>query len=317
MQPTSSLWEFEDFLPVSRRVSLGEGNTLQIQSEQWGTTFKLEYISPSASFKDRGTTTMLSRALDLEVTKIIDDSSGNAGSSIAQYAAKAGITAEIFVPASIPDGKRAAIESMGAEIIPIEGSREDVRDACLKTVAEDDVWYASHTWRPSFITGMKTFAYEIAIQNPGSTPDVVVLPLGAGTLLLGAYYGFRDLVELGVIDTIPRIMGGQATGYTPIVDSLHGTHSSNRNDLADGLHIQNPPRKSQILEAIEETNGDAIAVSENETEDALNRLHRSGFYVEPSSAVAAAALTKFKDQEEIRENDDVVVALSGSGLNAL
>lgn len=314
--PAMDLWEYESFLPMSREVSLGEGSTPLIESEQWGTQFKLEYVSPSASFKDRGTTTMLSRALDLGVGKIIDDSSGNAGSSIAQYAAKAGMETEIYVPADIPDGKRTAIERMGAEIAPIEGSREAVKEACQKAVAEGDTWYASHTWRPSFVSGMKTFAYELVGQTD-AVPDAVVLPVGAGTLFLGTYYGFRDLKGAGIIETMPRLMAGQAAGYAPIVDQLHGDSVEGQNEYADGVHIEQPPRQKQILEAIKETGGDAVAITERETRDALDRLHHAGFYVEPTSAVAAAALDEYREGGDIQSDDSVIVPLTGSGLNAL
>lgn len=310
------VWDFADMYPMSCQTTLGEGNTPEIPSDQWNVAFKLDYLAPSASFKDRGTTTMISRAVELGVTKIVDDSSGNAGSSVAQYAARAGISVEIFVPANIPRPKRAAIESTGAEVVPIEGSREDVRDACVREANSGDSWYASHAWRPSFLAGMKSFAFEIAARRDWSAPDSVVLPVGAGTLFVGAFRGFEDLVELGMIESMPRLLGGQASGYAPIVERIHGQTSTQKNELAEGLHTANPPRKSQILDAIEVTGGDVVAISESQTKRVLEKLRRIGFYIEPTAAVAPAAFETFRERGTIGGEDDVVVALTGSGLNA-
>jgi len=309
------LWAFEDFLPVSRRVSLGEGFTPEVRADEWNARFKLEYVTPSASFKDRGATTMLSRALELGVNTIVDDSSGNAGSAVALYGARAGLDVEIYVPASAPEAKRRAIEAVGASTIPVEGTRQDVTEACIEAVAAGDAWYASHCWRPSFLTGTKTLAFEIAHRRGWESPDAVVVPLGVGTLFLGAYRGFCDLVECGWIDEIPRLLGAQAAGFAPVASTLHGP-TAGENALADGLHSESPPREAELLEAIEATDGDAIAVTEPETRETLDRLNRSGFYVEPSASVAPAALAAFEATGAIDADDDVVVALSGSGLNA-
>jgi threonine synthase len=327
------LWAFEDFLPVTKQVTLGEGFTPIQSAPDWAadTQFKLEYVFPSGSFKDRGATATLSRAKELGVERVVEDSSGNAGAAIAQYAARAGIEADIYVPADAKESKLAAIERVGATPVKVEGTRQDVTDACIEAVEADETddageadessgWYASHAWNPAFFAGTATFALEVAAQRDWEVPDAVVTPLGHGTLFLGAYRGFRALKEAGWTDQMPRLLGAQATGYAPIADELRGDEESEArrdsgsNDVADGIQILDPARKDQILDAIEATDGDAIALDEGPVADALDRLHRGGFYVEPTSAVAPAAVEAYREQGILDEGDEVVVPLTGSGL---
>jgi threonine synthase len=326
------LWAFSAFLPVDQRVTLGEGFTPLVDAPDWDVQFKLEYVFPTGSFKDRGATTTLSRAAELGVDRVVEDSSGNAGAAIATYAARAGIDASIYVPASVKASKLRAIERADAEVVRVEGAREAVTDACIEAVERAarraaerttgdepgvarDGWYASHAWNPAFFAGTATFAFEVAAQRDWSVPDAVVTPLGHGTLFLGAYRGFRALFEAGWTDRMPRLLGVQAAGYAPIVEQVHGAEAAaGDNDAADGIQIREPARKAQILEAIEETDGDAIALGAAAVEDALDRLHRGGFYTEPTCAVAPAALEAYRARGVLDETDDVVVPLTGSGL---
>ena len=316
------LWAFEDRVPVTREVSLGEGFTPLVDAPEWDAAFKLEYVFPTGSFKDRGATTVLSRAAALGVSRVLEDSSGNAGAAIATYAARAGIDAEIYVPAGAKASKLAAIERTGAHAARVEGSREAVTEACVEAVERGGGWYASHAWNPAFFAGTQTVAFEIAAQRDWEAPDAVVIPLGHGTLFLGAYRGFRALYEAGWIDSFPRLLGAQASGYAPIADSIHGgpnlgeTDDGEVNELADGVRIREPVREAEIHEAIEETAGDAIAVPEARTERELDRLHRSGFFVEPTAALAPAALREYRERGGLDADADVVVPLTGSGLKA-
>ncbi|WP_380680954.1 threonine synthase [Salinigranum sp. GCM10025319] len=316
------LWTFDDFLPVSREVTLGEGWTPLVSTHAWNATFKLEYVFPTGSFKDRGAATTLSRAVELGVDTVVEDSSGNAGAAIATYAARAGVDARIYVPAGVKASKLRAIERAGATPVRVEGSREDVTDACLAAVEAGDGWYASHAWNPAFFAGTATIAFEIAAQRGWSVPDAVVTPLGHGTLFLGAYRGFRALYDAGWIDRMPRLMGAQAAGYAPIVEALHGRESDGRgesdgtNEIADGIQIRDPVQREAILEAVAATDGDVIALSEDAVERELDALHASGFYTEPTCAVAPAALAEFRERGVLDAGDDVVVALTGSGLKS-
>lgn len=307
------LWAFEGFLPMDAHATLGEGFTPLVKAPEWDASFKLEYVSPTGSFKDRGATTTVSRAVECGADTVVDDSSGNAGAALATYAARAGIDAEIYVPASVKQAKLQAIERAGASPVRVEGTRQDVTDACVAAVEDGNAWYASHAWNPAFFAGTATFAYEVAAQRGWDVPDAVVAPLGHGTLFLGAYRGFRALYEVGWTDAIPRMFGAQAAGLSPIADELHEERTG-MNNAADGIQIANPVRKEQILDAIEATDGDAIAVDAVETESELESLHQHGFYTEPTSPVAPAALRTYRKRGLIDDDDDVVVALSGSGL---
>ncbi|MDR5674464.1 threonine synthase [Halalkaliarchaeum sp. AArc-GB] len=326
------LWSFADLLAVgddpTDRISLGEGLTPLVDADRrssrtdqpgWNATFKLEYVFPTGSFKDRGATTTLTRARELGVDRIVEDSSGNAGAAIATYAARAGMDAEIYVPAAATESKLRAIERAGATAVRVEGSRGEVTDACIEAVESGDAWYASHAYNPAFFEGTATVAYEIALQRDWTVPDAVVVPLGHGTLFLGAYLGFERLREAGWIDRLPRLLGAQAAGVAPVVRQRHGEAAAapgdgEHNDAADGIQIADPAQLEWIREAIEETNGDAIAVSRSATERELDRLHAAGFYTEPTCAVAPAALREYRSRGVLAPDDDVVVPLTGSGL---
>ncbi|SIR57051.1 threonine synthase [Haladaptatus litoreus] len=313
------LWAFEEFLPVRRVVSLGEGFTPLTDADEWNTQFKLDCVFPSGSFKDRGATATLSRAAELGVETVLEDSSGNAGAAIAQYAARAGIDAEIYVPADVKKSKLTAIERAGATPVRVEGTRQDVTDACIDAVEAGDGWYASHAWNPAFFAGTMTFALELAAQRDWSMPDAVVSPLGHGTLFLGMYRGFKALLDAGWTDEMPRLLGVQAEGVAPIASELQGdgdTDSDEKNDVADGIQITQPVRSNQIVDAIEKTGGDAIALDAETTQEALDKLHRTGFYVEPTSAVAVAGLSAYRERGTLAEDADVVVPLTGSGLKS-
>ena len=318
LDTSQGLWTFFEFLPVTKRVTLGEGFTPLLAVDDWSAAFKLEYVFPTGSFKDRGAATAISRAVSLGVETVLEDSSGNAGAAIATYAARAGLEAEVYVPADVKQSKLMAIQRAGARPIRIEGSREDVTAECVDDVEAGKGWYASHVWNPAFHAGMTTFAFEIAAQRDWTAPDALVLPVGHGTLVLGAYRGFSRLKEAGIVDELPRLLCAQAAGYAPIVEELDGeTVGEGENDLADGVQIREPPRGGQIADAIEDTGGEAVALGPDPVEIELDRLHRNGFYVEPTSALAPAALGWFREQDILTEDDDVVVPLTGSGMKTL
>jgi len=303
------LWAFRDFLPVDPGVTLGEAFTPLLDAPDRGVSFKLEYVSPTGSFKDRGAAAVISRALACGADRVIEDSSGNAGAAIATYAARAGLDADIYVPAAVAAAKRRAIEAVGARTVRIEGDREAVAAACRDAVAAGDGWYASHAWNPAFFAGTATFGLELAAQRDWSVPDAVVVPLGHGTLLLGAYRGFRALVEAGWTDRVPRLLAVQAAGYAPIA----GDSASPPNDLADGIQVRDPVRREAVVDAIDATDGDAVAVAENAVREAHDTLRAGGFDVEPTAAVAVAGLERYRERGVLATDADVVVPLTGRG----
>src|SRR5271154_4723628 len=208
----ASLWRYRAALALAGppRVSLGEGWTPLVTREWDGAEihFKLESQMPTGSFKDRGTAVMLNHLLEVGVGPIHEDSSGNAGSSIATYAAAAGIPCRIFVPASAPRGKVVQISASGAAVETIGGSRQDVTDAAL--AATGDSFSASHNWQPFFIEGTKTLAYELWEQLGFVVPDNIVVPTGYGSNILGLERGFDELMRQGEVSRMPRLFAVQA-----------------------------------------------------------------------------------------------------------
>ncbi|WP_338741107.1 pyridoxal-phosphate dependent enzyme [Haloplanus salilacus] len=304
------LWAFDDFLPVPSRVTLGEGFTPLVDAPAWEATFKLEYVSPTGSFKDRGAATVVSRAVELGVDRVIEDSSGNAGAAVAAYAARAGLDADIYVPASVTPAKRRAVEAVGATAVTVDGDREAVSAACRRAVEAGEGWYASHAWNPAFFAGTETFGLELAAQRDWAVPDAVVVPLGHGTLLLGAYRGFRALVDAGWTERMPRLLAVQAAGYAPVAAD-RGGGVDGRNDLADGIRIRDPVRRSAIETALDATDGDAIAVPAEAVERAVADLGRGGLRVEPTAAAAPAGLRAYRERGVVDDDADVVVPLTG------
>ena len=319
---STGLWTFHEFLPVERKVSFGEGMTPLVPVAAWEAEFKLEYLHPTGSFKDRGATTTVSRALALGVETILEDSSGNAGAAIATYAARAGLDAQIYVPEHVRQSKLMAIQRAGARPIRIDGDRAAATEACIDAVEDGEGWYASHAWNPAFYAGTMTFALEVVAQRGWEPPDAVVLPVGHGTLLLGAHRGFSLLAEAGITDTVPRLYGVQAKGFAPVVEAIGGAVIDEAEDhdgaeIIDGIQINQPARGTAIIEAIEETGGDAIALNGNHVEASLDHLHRQGFYVEPTGAVATAALEQYRDRGDIGQTEDVVVPLTGTAMKTI
>ena len=309
----AGVWRYGGDIPFpSTPVTLGEGNTPLVKAHGKGIDlfFKLEYVSPSGSFKDRGASVSLTRAKALGVRGIVEDSTGNAGIAASAYAARAGIGARIYVPADAPAGKKWLMRACGAEVVECE-SREEASASATSRLGKDDL-YIGHTWDPFYIEGMKTVAFEIF--ESGIEPGAFIVPVASGTLLLGLFHGYRELLSAGLIDEMPRIFGVQGEGCAPIFEDFHGKVPIGQGSgLADGLRIVNPPRRKEIHEAIESTAGDVFVVSDPEIRIAMRELYGMGIMAEPTSATAFAALRK----EKGRLGERVVVPITGSGLKNL
>ena len=295
------LWRYLNALPfaptsqVWKALTMGEGWTPLIQepSDAGELFLKLEFANPTGSFKDRGAVVMLAKAVELGVTECVVDSSGNAGSAVAGYAARAGITCHVFVPATNSPAKLRQAESYGAKVHRVPGSREDVAAAALDHVVCSGAFYASHVYNPYFLQGTKTFAFEIWEQLGGRIPDVVILPVGNGTLVLGAAKGFADLQRVGMIERMPRIVAVQSASCAPIYAAFAAGASRVQSvptspTLAEGIAIAAPKRGDEVLAAIRRTGGEVITVTDQEVELARAELAARGFFVEPTASVAYA-----------------------------
>ena len=321
----NSLWRYREAIPISDDasiVTLGEGMTPLLPSNCSTNDhhLKLDFVSPTGSYKDRGASVLLSKFKELGSREVIDDSSGNAGAAIAAYSARADIGCTIYCPVSASKGKLSQISMHGANLELIDGNRAATTEAILKVVRESH--YASHTWNPFFLEGTKTVAFEIAEQLGWRVPDHVICPIGAGSIYLGLYMGFGELHAGGVIRKMPRLLGVQADACCPIytaynenrvkIECVPQTHET----LAEGIVAECPVRSRRILDVRCETEGAITIVNEEEIKCGIKVLASQGIYVEPTSAVVVKAFDKFVEAGIIRRGDLVVSILTGSGLKA-
>lgn len=318
-----SVWRYARGLLIGAEhaVSLGEGWTPLLDGEWHGAPvhYKLEFMMPTGSFKDRGTTVLVSYLRSRGVTRVLEDSSGNAGASLAAYAAAAGLACRILVPETASYPKIAQIAACGADVVTIKGSRQDVAEAALRQSAER--FYASHNWQPFFVEGIKTLAWELWEQLGFRAPDNLVVPLGYGSNVLGAERGFDELLRAGEIARRPRLFGVQAARCAPFAAAFragveHLVASEIAPTVAEGIATPRPTRVAEVLRAVRGSGGTVVAVAEAEIVPALRDLAHRGLFVEPTAAVAAAGLTRLLDAGVIRPQEQTVVVLTGSGLKA-
>lgn len=316
-----NLWRYREALPIENEesiISFDEGLTplSEIQIGKRNIFVKQDQLFHSGSYKDRGAAVQISKVKELQIKKIVEDSSGNAGCAVAAYCAKGNIECDIYVPASSSEGKLAQIKAYGANLKKISGSRKDCADAALE--AAEKFYYASHSYNPFFFHGTKTFAYEVCEQLNWRAPDAVVLPVGNGTLLLGCAIGFNELYDTGVITSLPKLIGIQSEGCAPLVkmfadNLLSIPEIENRNTIAEGIVIVNPVRATQIVDAVKFSGGKFIAVNDGEIILALKDIYKKGFYIEPTSAATIAGVKKYIERSE---DETIVSVFTGHGLKA-
>ncbi|MEM7358582.1 MAG: threonine synthase [Pseudomonadota bacterium] len=318
-----SIWRYAKSFPlrVDSPISMGEGCTPLVNSSFEGIdcSFKLEWFAPTGSFKDRGTSVMLSLLQQQGIQSVVEDSSGNGGASVAGYGARAGMKVKICVPASTQPAKIAQVRAYGAEVYLVPGPREATEAAAIEMARE--VFYASHNWHPFFLQGTKTIGYEIWEDLGFRAPDNIVIPAGAGSNVLGCYLAFRELQNAGEIERLPRLFVSQPINCAPIHTAFQqGIEQLQSLDYAptaaEGTAIKQPLRLTQLIEALESTNGGTAALTEEEIVKACLTLSGSGIYVEPSCAHAAAGFKQLVDHGEIGAEEKTVVLLTGTGLKA-
>jgi threonine synthase len=308
-------WHTFGFPGTDSMVSLGEGNTPLIWDKvsERKVAFKLEYLNPTGSFKDRGSSLLVSFLKAREISSAVEDSSGNAGASFAAYAARGGIQARVFVPDSASGPKRIQIEMYGAEVVQIRGPRSNATEAALEALSPGVV-YASHAYLPFNLPGYATVAYEL-VDQIGDVPGTVIVPVGQGGLMLGLFRGFQALLGSGQPGSIPHFVGVQARACAPLwAISTYGLDGlrfvSEEPTLAEGIRVRHPVRGDTLLKAIEASDSSFLAVDEVEILPARDQLARRGFYVEPTSAVVWPALKQIVDHAK----EPIVAILTGTGF---
>lgn len=326
-----SIWRYREFLPINDRdvVSLGEGFTPLVKAERLQqfvgvnhVHLKLDHLCPTGSFKDRGSSVVVSKAKSLGAKNLVIDSSGNASASLAAYASRAELACYVFAPESASPEKLNQAVMGGARLVKVKGTRKEVYDFALAAYRKFGWYYCGFQSNPFPLEGMKTIGYEIAEQMNWEIPDWFVLPVGAGNSLLGCWKALKELREIGWIDSLPRLACIQAEGCAPLVKAFRGEGSepetlAKSTTIAEGLLITDPLRSDLIIGAIKESRGLADRVSDDEILRAgVELARREGYFVEPSAAACIAGLAKAAASGTIAPDDRVVCLLTGTGLKS-
>ena len=312
-------WKYWAFMPVkdlSKIITMGEGGTPLLENKRLGQNgrllIKYEAANPTGSFKDRGSSLEITKAIENGKQNVALASTGNMGASVAAYAAFAGLECKVFVPDIAGKEKIKQIKAYGAETVGVEGDYSVAIKQAEKYVVSNSNSFLTgdYPWRSE---GTKTVGFEIADQLYWNIPDYVVVPVGNGTLIWSISEAFRELTLVGITDKIPRIIGVQVENCAPVVDAWE-------NELAEIIPVRDPDTIATAiacgdpidglaaLKAVRDSGGEAFRVSDKETLDARDKLARNGIFVEPSGAVAYAGAVK-KGLE-----GTVVVLATGHGL---
>ncbi|MEV4706244.1 pyridoxal-phosphate dependent enzyme [Actinoplanes sp. NPDC049316] len=318
-----SQWRYAAALPpgLGRPVTLGEGTTPMLPLEIDGSVVhvKPEWFNPTASFKDRGTSVMMSALRHQGVGEMLEDSSGNGGSSVAAYAAAAGIRATILAPASTSPAKIQQSRLHGATVDLIPGSRQATADEAVRR--STSTFYASHNWHPFFLQGVKLLAYEIWEDLGFAAPEAIVVPCGAGSLVLGMHLGFGELLASGAITRRPRLLVAQPRNCSPLAAAFAaGAESVTAGEwsptIAEGTAIARPVRDREVLGAVRASDGAMTTVTETDIAAATRELAARGLYAEPTSAMVLPAVRAFRQAGALRPGDTTVLILTGTALKA-
>lgn len=322
------LWRYEKALPIPAefKITFGEGYTPLIETTRLvdGPILiaKLDYVAPTSSFKDRGSTVAVSKANELQVNAVAIDSTGNAAASISAYAAKARIPCYAFVPSTTEPEKIAQMSANGATVVKVRGTRQDVHDVIEAAYRKYEWYYCGFMVSPYAIEGTKTIAYEICEQMKWDPPDWIIFPVGTGSGIVGCAKGLQELQRIGWIDHIPKLVCIQAEGCAPIYNAFKaGTNDiipvQSPKTMAEGIAVGAPPKGSLVLEALRKTGGLAETVNENEICECAKKLAaKEGIYVELSAAPSIAGAMKLVKTGVIERGDRIVCELTGTGLKS-
>ena len=324
-----SVWRYRELLPIKdegKIVSLKEGGTKLHYCRRLGEALGLKSLyvktegdNPTGSFKDRGMTVGITKALEYGFKAVICASTGNTSASLAAYAAKAGITCIVLIPSGkIAYGKLAQAIVYGAKIVQVKGNFDDA----LRIVMELSLkgkFYLLNSVNPYRVEGQKTLAYEVADQL-GRPPSFLVVPVGNAGNISAVWKGFKEYKRLGFAEATPKMMGIQAEGASPIAEAVKLGLSEIRpvekpETVATAIRIGSPVNWRKALNAIRESGGTAETVSDREIVEAQKLLARlEGLFVEPASAASIAGLRKLVEQGAIDKDELVVCVATGHGL---
>ena len=315
------LFRYRRFLPLTgdtwRDVTLGEGMTPLVPLDQ-DVLLKMDYYMPTLSFKDRGAAVLVTHMKSIGVEAAVQDSSGNAGNSVAAYCGRCGIACDIYVPEGTSPGKIAMIQAHGATAHVVPGSRDHCADVCRAQVEQEGKYYANHVYNPFFYQGTKTYLYEV-YEQLGRIPAHLFVPLGNGTLFLGVVLALEELLAAGCIDHFPKVIAIQSERCDPFVKAA-AVHSPDpapvtpTPTMAEGISIGVPMRGREILEAIYRYDMDLITAPEARILEARSYLARRGIYCEHTTAANLAAYWHYCDTHG--KTPDSLLTMCGAGLKS-
>ncbi len=294
------MFRYRRFLPLEgevwRGVSLGEGMTPVVRLHG-GEQVKLDFMMPTLSYKDRGAAVLIAHCKAIGVKKVVQDSSGNAGNSVAAYCARAGIDCGIFVPEGTSPKKIDMIRAHGAVCTVVPGSRDHCAEVCRSKVETEGVYYANHVFDPLFYEGTKTYIYEV-FEQLGRIPQTVLVPVGNGTLYLGVIYGLEHLLRSGCIEKMPQIVAVQSENCDPLLIAAEGGLERAADivpepTLAEGIAIGRPARDREILRLAREYGVRFVHAPEDSILDARAKIAAKGIYCEHTTAANYAGYEEY------------------------
>jgi len=329
----TSLWKYAPLLPVPEV----EGEGTPLHAAGWTPVFKMERLAeklglqnlwlkdesrnPTASFKDRASAIVVARAKEIKAEVVVTASTGNAGAALAGMSAAVGQKAVIFAPRSAPPAKVAQLLVYGAKVMLVDGNYDDAFDLTIKA-ANEFGWYCRNTgYNPFTAEGKKTAAFEMwetMLEAIGPQSFTVFVPVGDGNIISGIHKGFKDLLELGWINQIPRIIGVQAEGSAAVTNAFQAGSEEitpvSANTLADSISVDLPRDGVRAVRAASQTGGTYITVSDDEILAAIAELGKVGIFAEPAGATSYAGLVKAAAQKVVESDEDIMVLNTGSGL---
>ena len=323
-----SLWRYFDLLPIENRKNvqpLPVGWTPMFRAERLGKQLGIKNLylkddgrNPTGSFKDRASAIAVAKALDFEQDIITCASTGNAASSLAGFAACAGLTSYIFIPANAPKAKIIQLLVYGANVILVEGTYDEAYYLCNEAAKKWNWYNRNCAINPYLIEGKKTAGFEIIEQLDWRIPDWVVISVGDGCSIAGVYKAFFEFKKLNLINKLPKMLGVQAEGCKPLYDA-YKTDSEIRpvipKTLADSIAVGEPRNWKKALNAVKDSEGTMVYVNDDEILAAMKLMARTtGVFSEPAGAAPMAGLIKAIKEGIIVEEDRVVIICTGNGL---
>ena len=321
----NSHWRYLPLMPV------GERDSLPRLRAGWTPLYEREGLlglsslfikddsgNPTASLKDRASSVAVARAVAEGAAAVAAASTGNAGSSLAGFAASEGLPCYIFVPANAPRPKVAQLLIYGATVFAVDGSYDDAFDLAAKAIERYGWYNRSCAVNPYLVEGKKTVAFEICEQLGFRAPDRVFIPVGDGCITSGVYKGFYEFAKLGFIDRLPELIGVQAEGCAPMKRAFDGNSELEPCEactIADSIASGHPRNWRKATKGIRASNGSMMTVTDDEILEAIADLGRStGIFAEPAGATAFAGLTKAVREGTVDPDETVVALMTGSGL---